>query len=84
MARTAEQAAADDALAEAIRVQAVAYDNVESGHQLITFAVIGYWEDFDDPDRSRYTTGYSDGRVPHHVALGLFRVGQGRIAAEDQ
>lgn len=73
--RTAEQAAADDAVARAIHQSMVAYGRLDDHEQVDRFVVVLSTVKADDPQYESYGMLYSSGSQPTYVTLGLLHVG---------
>lgn len=72
--RTAEQAAADEALSEAFQRVAEAYDfeNSDSGHMLAEYLMVGYWASISESIGTYNWTVNGSGLPWHHI-LGLYK-----------
>lgn len=71
---TLEQA--EDNLAKAIADYAVINGTADTDtHMMGDWAVIAHWQPIVDDERSRYSTAYTRGHLPQHVAVGLFTTG---------
>jgi hypothetical protein len=77
------QAEADEALAQAIRDHADAYEMRRPGDLLGDYAVIANWQPDVDVDDSRYTIAYHRAHVPDHVARGLFATALAHLDSRD-
>jgi hypothetical protein len=88
MARTDEQAAADEALDVAIGRALASSGALRDGDVVTSWAVIACMQRPDDDGESNYGTCFPRGQIPTHVAVGLFAVGRdlamnGTYEAED-
>lgn len=81
--RTPAQVAADNALEDAIAAGIKAYDLVDEGSIVTTWAVLGASQGADDGEAT-YFQLYPSGVQPVHVTVGLMRVTERHLLARER